>query len=96
MRKDLDEIINKIIPVLKKHGIKKAGLFGSYARGDFNQNSDIDLLVEINKHGFSLLDFIGIKLNIEDETGKKVDLVEYKTIKPLIKNEILKNEIRLL
>ncbi len=96
MRKDLDKIINKIIPVLKKYEIKKAGLFGSYARGDFNQNSDIDLLVEINKHGFSLLDFIGIKLNIEDETGKKVDLVEYKTIKPLIKNEILKNEIRLL
>jgi hypothetical protein len=96
MEKDLKKIINKIIPVLKKNGIEKAGIFGSYARGDYNENSDIDILVEIEKKGFSLLDFIGIKLNIEDETGKSVDLVEYKTIKPLIKNEILKNEIRLL
>lgn len=96
MRKDLEKIKNKIIPVLKRYGIKKAGLFGSYARGDYDENSDIDLLVEIKKKNFSLLDFIDVKLNIEDETGKSVDLVEYKTIKPLIRETILNSEVRLI
>jgi len=77
MRKDLEILKNKIVPVLKKQGIEKTGIFGSYACGDYNENSDIDLLVEIKKKGFSLLDFIGVKLDIEDETGKTIDLVEY-------------------
>ena len=96
MRKDLEKIKKKIIPVLKRYGIKKAGLFGSYASGDYDENSDIDLLVEIKKKNFSLLDFIDVKLNIEDETGKSVDLVEYKTIKPLIREIILNSEVRLI
>ncbi len=96
MKEDLKNIKNIIIPVLKKYGITRAGLFGSYARGDYDENSDIDLLVEIKDKNFSLLDFIDIKLNIEDETGKSVDLVEYKTIKPLIRDTILNSEVRLL
>ena len=96
MKKDLKNIKNIIISVLKKYGITRAGLFGSYARGDYDENSDIDLLVEIKDKDFSLLDFIAVKLNIEDETGKSVDLVEYKTIKPIIRDAILNSEVRLL
>ncbi len=43
----------------------------------------------------SLLDFVGLKIELEDMLGKSVDLVEYKAIKPIIKDGILQSEIRI-
>jgi len=80
---------------LKRNGVVKAGIFGSYARGEQKKNSDVDFLVKIKKR-ISLLDFVGIKLELEEKLGKKVDLVEYDTVKPLIKEEIFKEEVRIL
>jgi len=90
--KTLKEIEKKIIPILKKHNVKKAGFFGSYARGEGKKKSDIDILVELEKH-LSLLDVIGIKLELEKTIKKKVDLVEYETIRPELKKIILKDEV---
>lgn len=59
------------------------------------EKSDIDILVEINRD-ISLLDLVGLKLEIEEALKNKVDLVEYNTIKPLLKERILKEEIRIL
>lgn len=89
-----DEILKKITQVLKKHHIKKAGLFGSYAKGSYSKSSDIDILVELDKR-LSLLDFIRIKLELEDVLQKKIDLVEYSSIKPLLKDKIINEEIRI-
>lgn len=88
----IDNIKSAIRPVLEKNGITKAGIFGSFARNESNQNSDLDILVKIEKN-ISLLDFIGIKLELEDILGRKVDLVEYDAIKPSLKEFILKEEI---
>lgn len=88
------DIIDKILPVLKKHRIKKAGLFGSYSRQSCSDRSDIDILVELGG-GLSLLDFIKIKLELEDLLHKKVDLVEYDSIKPGLKDSILQEETRI-
>jgi uncharacterized protein len=85
-----DDIKKKIIPILKKYGIKKAGIFGSTARGDSVVN-DLDLLVKIDRK-ISLLEFIGIQQELEDELGMKVDLVEYQAIKPSLKDDILRDE----
>ena len=90
-----EEISQKIVGILKKHGVKRAGLFGSYIRGEAKKDSDIDILVEVKKD-LSLLDFVGIKLEIEDKLRRKVDLVEYATIKPIIKKQILDEEKRIL
>jgi len=95
MRTPAEEIKQKILPILEKYNIKRAGLFGSYVRGDMREDSDIDILVEI-KEDISLLDFVGIKLEIEEILGKKVDLVEYNTIKPLIREKIIKEQVRIL
>ena len=92
----IDELKKRIIPVLKQYGIKKAGLFGSTAKGETRGDSDIDILVDFGDKRLSLFDFVGIKLKLEDVLGKKVDLVEYSTIKPLIKNIILAEEVGLL
>jgi len=90
----IEEIKPKIIKILKKNKIKKAGVFGSYVRGEQKKNSDIDILIEPTK-GMGL-EFVGVKLELENELGRKVDLVTYKGIHPLIKRKILKEEVRII
>lgn len=90
----LEEIKKKVRPILKKYGIQKAGIFGSVARGEIETN-DVDLLVKIDQK-ISLLDFIGIQQELEDELRMKVDLVEYDSLKPALKEDILKEEVSVL
>jgi len=95
MKKNIIIQKQKIIKILKKHGAKKAGIFGSYARGEQDEQSDIDILVEFNKK-ISLFDFVGVKLELEDALERKVDLVEYKVIKSRIRELILNEEVKIL
>jgi uncharacterized protein len=92
----LEEIKKKILPILEKYHIRKAGIFGSSVTGQARPDSDIDILIEIPSDDISLLDFVRIKLELEDALNKKVDLVEYSTIKPLIRERILQEEVALL
>lgn len=92
----IDEIKIKALPVLRRSGVTRAGLFGSAVRGEMNAKSDIDILVEIPSKDISLLDFIGIQQELEDTLGRKVDLVEYETIKPALKKNILASEVSIL
>lgn len=91
----IEHIRSKILPVLKKYKVKRAGLFGSFSRGQGNEQSDVDLLVEVDANT-SLLEFVAIKHELEDILGREVDLVEYEALKPAIRDEILKGEIALL
>ncbi len=95
MNKDIEDIKRKILPILKRYGVKRVGLFGSFVRGEIRKDSDIDILVKIDKD-ISLLDFVGLKLEIEEALGKKVDLVEYDTIKPILKERILNEQVIIL
>jgi len=90
----VEEIKEKIIPVLIKHQIRRAGIFGSVATGNITKKSDVDILVELGNK-ISLLEFVGIKFELEDLLGRKVDLVEYQAVKPRLKNRIMSEEIRL-
>jgi hypothetical protein len=91
----IQEIKEKITPILQRYGIKKAAIFGSLAKGEAKTSSDIDILVEI-KSDMSLLDYIGIKLELEEALKMRVDLVEYDTIKPIIKERILAEQVVIL
>jgi hypothetical protein len=95
MKINLNQIKKTIRPILKKEGVKRAGLFGSYVRGEQKKDSDIDILVEVSSN-YSLLDLIGLKLEIERILKKRVDLIEYCSIHPLIKKQALKEEIRII
>lgn len=95
INKEIEKIKPKVVMILKKNKVKRAGIFGSFVRGEQKKNSDIDILAEIPMN-INLFDFVGIKLELEDKLGRKVDLVEYKAIKPLIKNRILKEEVRII
>ena len=92
---NIEEIKRKILPILKKYGVTRAGIFGSVVRGEARKDSDIDILVKIESR-MSLLDFAGLKLELEEALGRKVDLGEYSVIKPIIKEQILKEEVAIL
>ena len=95
MKMNVNDIKVKILPILKKYNVKKAGIFGSVARNEENENSDVDILVEIDSD-ISLLGFVGMKIEIEETLGRKVDLVEYSTIKPTLRKRILREEVHIL
>lgn len=85
---------DKIIPILLKYGVKKAALFGSYARGDYDEKSDIDILINPPSH--MGLTFIDLQHNLEDVLHKKIDLVSYNGISKYLKKYILADQIPLL
>lgn len=91
----IDAVKRKILPILRRYGVSRAGLFGSFVRGEARKDSDIDIAVRIEKD-ISLLDFVGLKLELEKALGKKVDLVEYGTIKPLVKKRVLDEQVAIL
>lgn len=94
--REIKKIKSKIINILKKNKVTRAGIFGSYATGEHKKNSDIDILVQINNKKMSLLGFIKLNQLLEETLNKKVDLVEYQVIKPRIKDRILKEEVRII
>ena len=91
---EIDKIKKQILPIVKRNKIRRAGIFGSFATGSFTNTSDVDILVELGNN-ISLLDFVRIKLDLEDSLQRKVDLVEYKAIKPRLRKQILEEEIRI-
>ncbi|MBU0907097.1 MAG: nucleotidyltransferase family protein [Nanoarchaeota archaeon] len=91
---DIEKVKPIIVSTLKKHGVKKAGIFGSYARGEQNKKSDIDILIEPPKN--IGLGFVSINLELEDKLKRKVDLLTYRSINALLKKRILKEEVRIL
>ena len=87
------EIVKKIIPILKKQGVKKAALFGSQARGEATEKSDVDLLVEFSKNKEpGLFGFVGFKLELEKKLQRRVDILTYNSIHPLLKDIIISDQ----
>ena len=94
INKEIKKIKSKIVPMLRKNKIKRAGIFGSYVRGEQKKNSDIDILIKPSKS--MGLEFVRIAFELEDKLGRKVDLVTYKSIHPLLKKRILSEEVRII
>ena len=91
MNTKIKQIRQLILPILQRYGVSKAALFGSVVKDQIRADSDIDILVEIEKD-ISLLDFVGLKLELEQVLKTDVDVVEYDTIKPLLREAILKEQ----
>ncbi len=91
-----EEVIKRIgeqlIFLREKYHVKEIGLFGSAARGEQEEGSDVDILVEFSSPvGF--FDFIRLENFLSKILEGKVDLVSKKAIKPAIKDEILKETV---
>lgn len=88
----IKEILGKMLP---KYGVQKAALFGSVVKGKATKESDIDLLVEF-KGRKSLLDLAGLKTDLEELLEKKVDVLTYNSLHPLLKKKILSEQKKIL
>jgi predicted nucleotidyltransferase len=96
MKKKIDQIIMKLRknkPVLEeKYGVKNLEVFGSYIRGEQKKGSDLDVLVEFSKT-IDLFKYIELEEFMSKKLGVKVDLVMKDTLKPRIKDRVLKEAI---
>ena len=92
---DIKSKLERLKPVLReRYQVETIGFFGSYARGEQTQKSDIDILVEfVQGNSVDLFDFIELEDFLTKQLGKKVDLVTKSSLKPLIKDQILKETI---
>lgn len=87
-----EEIKEKIISILVKHGIKRILVFGSYARNEATPKSDLDLIVDFPE-GTSLLDHVGIEMELSEALNMKIDLLSRNGISPYIKDDVLNEAI---
>ncbi len=90
----LNKLLPKIKRILIRNKVKRAGIFGSYVRGEQKKNSDIDILIHPTK-GMGLR-FFGLQLELEETLGRKVDLVSYNGLSPYLKKYILAEEVKIL
>lgn len=81
--------------VTQKFQPKLIGVFGSYARGDQNKDSDLDILIDF-KEKINLLELIGLEQELSELLGIKVDLITQKSLHPPLKPLIEKDLIRIL
>ena len=79
----------QILSLANQHGIKSMKIFGSMARGEANETSDADFLVEM-KDGYDLFDLGSCLMELQDLLNCKVDMVTMEALHPRIRNNILK------
>ena len=89
--KDIQHIIK---PILLKYGIQKAALFGSYANGEHDEKSDVDILIQ-PPEGMGMA-YIELKHELEDNLKRKVDLVSYNGLNKYMKPYILDSQKSIL
>jgi predicted nucleotidyltransferase len=88
----IENIKKKINPILRRNGVKKAAVFGSVARKQSKKGSDIDILIKFGKNDKSLFDLTGLKIELEEKLNKKVDVLTYDSLHPLLKDIILSEQ----
>ena len=95
----MEEQIKKLKPILvrilKKNGVVKAGIFGSFARNEVKKKSDIDILVQFKK-GKGYFDLVRLEDELKSKIGRDIDLVTYNSIHHLLRRRILNDEVRIL
>ena len=72
---NITQIKNSIEPIAKKYGLKRVFLFGSYAKGNANENSDVDFLIEKGNKSFSLLQLSSFLQEVQSILNLSVDVV---------------------
>ena len=99
MRKTVNTIPvikKKSLPILRRHAVKRASIFGSFARGDTKANSDVDFLIEYKAKNKSLFDLVDLKFELEETLRRKVNVITYNSIYWRLREQILAEQIVIL
>ncbi len=95
---EIDDLLREkredILRLAQKHGARNIRVFGSVARGEADEKSDIDLLVDMEP-GRSLLDMGGLLMDLRDLLGRDVDVVTVRGLKPRIREQVIKEAVAL-
>ena len=89
-------IKKKVLPILKRHAVKRAAIFGSFARGEARAKSDVDILIEYQGTRKSLFDLVDLKFDLEKTLNRKVDVVTYSSIYWRIRDQVLAEQVVIL
>lgn len=95
MSESIESIQRRIVPFLREHGVVRAGIFGSYARGTALPSSDLDVVVEF-EDGRTLLDLVGLRHDLVEALGREADVVTYRSLHPRLRDRILSEQVRVL
>lgn len=82
------DITEQVKPIFKKYGIKRASIFGSFARGDARGDSDVDFLFTADSGTLSLFDLAGMRRDLMEALGRDVDLVSERALAPQLRSRI--------
>jgi uncharacterized protein len=85
---------NEILQVATRHGARHVRVFGSVARGDSDDKSDVDFLVEMER-GRSLLDLGGLLMDLQNLLGRRVDVVTERGLRERIRSRVLREAVPL-
>jgi predicted nucleotidyltransferase len=88
------EILRAAKPELSRFRAKELGLFGSYARAEPSETSDVDVLVDFDDDA-DLVDFVGLAQFLEERLDRKVDLVPRRALRPELRAVILREVVPL-
>ena len=94
LKEKLLEHRQAVLEIADQHGAHNLRIFGSVAKGTDGVDSDVDLLVDIDK-GISLFDYVGLIQALEELLGCKVDLAEPDTLHPIIREQVLQEAVPL-
>ena len=85
---------DQIVQVASKHGANHVRIFGSRARGESTDTSDLDFLIDL-EDGRTLLDLVRLKRELEELTARPVDVVTESSLSPYMRDQVLAEAVRL-
>ena len=88
---DIISLLETNRDAIRNYGVKELGIFGSFVRNEQRPDSDVDVLVEMERNTFDA--YMDLLFFFEDLFGRKVDLVVKDTIKPMIRNRVLRETV---
>ena len=93
-RQEIDAKREEIERIAKHHGASDVRIFGSVARGDATESSDLDLIVRFEP-GRSLLDHGGLLMDLRELLGVKVDVIDEEAMQPRFRERVLREAVPL-
>lgn len=93
-RDDIFKRRDEIIALAKRYGASDVRIFGSVARGDADENSDLDLIVRFEP-GRSLFDHGGLVMDLRELFGMRVDVIDEEAMRPRFREHVMKESVSL-
>ena len=95
MTPQVEALKERILPLLAQHGVRRAAVFGSRARGDGRPDSDLDLLVEFEDDR-TLLDLVGLRLDLQETLDIGADVITYGSLRRELRDRVLREQVTIL